>query len=256
MNRNIKRWATILVVVFFAFPFTFSTAQGQADSVPATGDLPPIDEGQFADSSRPDLGPEPDMGPESEGDAGIQNAVIEGVQISSEPGDRSDEKVISCYFIFRDKPSSYFYEVKLKEKKIIFEFNDTKSSAAPIPSTAEAPVTGFVVDQRKVDINKDVKGLKPEYHSQVRVVFNLSAVPEIHVNDEYNVISYSYKWTTDSSKLDKYILKPAKIWPWLVGGTAGLIGGGAAAYLKWGKPPALVVEKPIPTDGLPEHTPP
>jgi hypothetical protein len=248
-----NRFCILIVVMFFTGAFNSLSAQNEGDSapVPAATDLAPIDESQFADSSDAGLAPGQELGNEG-GEGSIQNAVIEGVQISSEPGDRPDEKVISCYFIFRDKPSSYFYEVKLKEKKIVFEFNDTKSSAAPIPSVAEPPITGFIVDQRKVDINKDIKGLKPEYHSQIRVVFAVTAVPDIHVNDEYNVISYSYKWTTDSSKLDRYILKPAAKWPWIVGGTGGLIAGGIAAYIYFQPPEPLKLE-PIPTDDLPDH---
>jgi DNA gyrase subunit B len=38
------------------------------------------------------------------------------------------------------------YEVKIKEKKIIFEFNDTKTSGAPVETVAEPPITGFTVN--------------------------------------------------------------------------------------------------------------
>jgi hypothetical protein len=233
--------------------FTSPVVAQDTATAPAL-DLPPIDESQFDGSTQnggteqktppPDLGPEPDvetgqgldLGSEpafssSADDAPVQNAIIEGVQLSAEPGDKADEKVVSCYFIFRDKPSSYFYEVRAKEKKIIFEFNDTKASAAPVPSTAEPPITGFTVEQRKVDVNKDVRGLKPEWHTQIRVVFSVDYIPEIHVNDEYNIISFSYKWSTDPNKVNQYVVKDNTKKIMLV--STASVGGVGAGILTW-----------------------
>ncbi|MBN1130277.1 MAG: hypothetical protein JXA71_14895 [Chitinispirillaceae bacterium] len=237
-------------------------------------DLPPIDESMYSDEPAPkkveskkepppDLGPEPvlepepDLGPEpvfssTESDALVQNAIIEGVQLSAEPGDKEDEKVVSCYFIFRDKPSSYFYEMKKREKKIIFEFNDTRASAAPVPSTAEPPITGFTVEQRKVDINKDVRGLKPEWHTQIRVIFKLDKIPDIRVSDEYNIISFSYKWTTDPSKEDQYVVKDPtkKIMFW---SGAGLATAGVSTLVWYFLRPGPKGPEEISIDDLPDR---
>jgi hypothetical protein len=223
---------TLLCIALFV-PSVAVWAQGDTGSA---ADLPPLDESQYSNSpnqsGQPDLGPSPDFEEgENEEENGIPTAVIEGVQISAEPGERPGEKIISGYFIFKDKPSSYFYEVKLKDKQIVFEFNDTRTSGAPVPSVAEPPIKGFTVEDRKINVNKDIKGLKPEYHNQIRVIFNAFAVPIIRVTDEYNVISFSYKWTTDSTKLDKYVIKPAKKWPWWVGGGTVVAGGGVAAWV-------------------------
>jgi hypothetical protein len=230
-------------------------------------DLPSLDESQFDQDNAtpdqsttppPDLGPEPDLGSEPEyssfeGDAPVQNAIIEGVQLSAEPGDKEDEKVVTCYFIFRDKPSSYFYEVKMKEQRIIFEFNDTKASAAPVPSVAEAPITGFTIEQRKVDVNKDVRGLKPEYHTQIRVVFSLDQIPVIHVSDEYNIISFSYKWTTNYEKIEQYIVKDntKKIMLWSTASVGG-VGAGILGWYLFFKPQPQE-QGPIPYDDLPDR---
>jgi len=216
-------------------------------------DLPPIDENEFSDGMNQSGQTDAEFDDDAYGDEdGIPTAVIEGVQISSEPGGRPDEKVITAYFIFRDKPSSYFYEVKVKEKKVIFEFNDTRTSGAPVESVSEPPIKGFTVEDRKINVNKDIKGLRPEYHSQIRVVFTADAVPDINVSDEYNVISFSYKWTTDSSKLDQYVIKPRKIWPWFVGTGTVLAGGGVAAWVLTRPEPPTPLDE-LSTDDLPSH---
>ena len=190
----------------------------------------------------------------SAGEGSFQNAIIEGVQLTAEPGTQPDEKIVSGYFIFRDKPSSYFYEVKLREKKLIFEFNDTRVGTSPVPTASEPPIKGFIIEQGKIDVNKAVRGLKPEWHDFIRIVFDLEAVPDIHVNDEYSIISFSFKWSSDPEKQIKYIVRDQtpKIILWSTAGVGG-IALGTVAYL-FLRPPE--VEKPLgplPYDDLPQH---
>ena len=187
----------------------------------------------------------------------VQNAVIEGIQLSSEPGKEAGENIVTCYFIFRDKPSSYFYEIKKGTKKLVFEFNDTQKGSSPVPSTSQAPITGFDVEQRKIDINKEVKGMNPEWHDLVSVSFSLSAIPQISVTDEYNVISFTYKWSSDPAKAAKFTAKEGKT-NWALASSLGgigllLAGGGVYWYLKHqpGPPP---VPTPLDTSDLPVHT--
>lgn len=212
-------------------------------------------------SPLPDLGPEPDLGAEpdlsgSTTDDGsiIKTAVIEGVQVSSEPGEKPDEKVVTCYFIFQDKPSSYFYEVKLKEKKIVFEFNDTKKSDAPINFSAEQPMKDFTVEQKQININKEIKGLKAEFHNQVRVTFNVTAVPKIQVSDEFNVISFTYKWTSDPAKQKEFIVVDPgpKVIIWS-GASVATIGAGALVYFLFFGPKPPPPPGPLEIGDLPKH---
>jgi hypothetical protein len=187
----------------------------------------------------------------------VQNAVLEGIQLSSEPGKEAGENVITCYFIFRDKPSSYFYETKKKQNKLVFEFNDTQKGTSPIPSQKQSPIEGFDIEQKKIDVNKEVKGLNPEYHDMISVTFNLSAIPQISVTDEYNVISFSFKWNPNN--VEKYVSKEGKTNPAVVttltGG--GVIVLGVAGYLLWRylNPPLPPVDGPLDTTDLPSHIP-
>jgi hypothetical protein len=188
--------------------------------------------------------------------ATVQNAVLEGIQVSSEPSKESKtDFLVTCYFIFRDKPSSYFYEVKRKTKKLVFEFNDAQKGTSPIPSQKVSPLEAFQLDQGKVDVNKEVKGLTPEWHDQVSVSFDLSAIPKIHVSDEYNVISFSFNWSTDPFKLKTLVDNSEKTNWGLVGGLAG--GGavvlGVALYYLLKAPPPPLPATPLDTSDLPSH---
>jgi hypothetical protein len=255
-----KNPAAVLLIAIFSAGYVIAQ-EGEPE-------LPPLDESQFSDSAAEELpaanmqtgqqseSPSITQMPEieaSSGDAIVQNAVIEGVQISSEPGDVADEKVVSGYFIFRDKPSSFFYDVRLKEKKVVFEFNDTKTGSAPISSPTEPPITGFDVEQRKIDINKDVRGLKPEWHTQVKITFKMDQMPKITVNDEYNVISFSYKWSSDPKRLKRYIEGPGPNIALWSSATLGVLGTGVAAYLLFIKQPPDTAQTSITITDLPLH---
>ena len=161
----------------------------------------------------------------------VQNAVLEGVQFSSEPGKEPGEKIVTCYFIFRDKPSSYFYEIRKKTKKLVFEFNDTQKGTSPVASQQEYPIQGFSVDQKKIDVNKEVHGLNQEWHDLISITFDLDMIPIVHVSDEYNVISFSYKWTTDPAKIKNYVIKEDDTKTKVVWGSVGLFALGSAGFL-------------------------
>ncbi len=187
--------------------------------------------------------------------AHIQNAVVEGIQISSEPGETEDEKIVTCYFIFRDKPSSYFYEVDRKEMELIFEFNDTELGTSPIQSQAEPPITGFSLEKQRVNVNEQIKGLNPEWHDVVMVTFDIEAVPEIQVTDQYNIISFSYKWSTDPEKAEEYAVaeKKSPVLPITLGAAGGGAAAAAAYYFLVLKPSPPEKEEPIGIDDLPKH---
>ncbi len=163
----------------------------------------------------------------------IQNALLEGIQLSKEPGEASDESIITCYFIFRDKPTSYFYESKKKEKTILFEFTDVNIGSSPIPSVKEPPIQGFRIESVKINANKDVVGLNPEWHDILKVSFFFDQIPKITVKDEYSIISFTFKWSSNPEKLAGLVeegdKKKAPLILSLVGSVAAL--GGVGLYL-------------------------
>lgn len=186
----------------------------------------------------------------------VQNAVLEGIQLSSEASNDRGEKTVTCYFIFKDKPSSYFYEIKKKIKRLVFEFNDTEKGTSPIVSSSEPPLEGFSVEQKKIDVNKEVKGLNQEWHDLISVTFDLTKIPRIEVKDEYNVISFSYKWTIDPAKEKDYEIGEDSRNKTVVLGTigaGGLIGGGILWYFLSHKGTSSQPEGPLSTKDLPSH---
>lgn len=232
--------------LFAQEPFDFSSDNDE----PAFQDEPGATSSNSYEADAPAPAPAPLSGAE---ESGFQNAIIEGVQLTAEPGAVPDEKVVAGYFIFRDKPSSYFYEVKLKEKKLIFEFNDTKVGSSPVPTASESPIRGFIIEQGKIDVNKAVKGLKPEWHDLIRVVFDLDAVPEVHVNDEYSIISFSFKWSNDPSKQSKYAVKDQtpKIILWSTAGVGGIALGVLAYFMLNDEQETPLTN--LSSDDLPKH---
>jgi hypothetical protein len=166
-----------------------------------------------------------------EGVSESQDAVIEGLQISVEPGTAEDEIVVTCYFIFRDRPTSYFYDIDRKERTLSFEFVDARTGSSPIQVDEQAPIERIVIDDKQIDANRSIQGLNPEWHNMIRVTFQLEHMPVISVNDQHSIVSFTYKWTTDPEKIPQYI-EPNRF-PmvfWISGGVLGGIGLGTLTY--------------------------
>jgi hypothetical protein len=184
----------------------------------------------------------------------FQDAVIEGLQVSVDKSSVNDEIVVNCYFIFRDKPSSYFYNIDRKENKLTFEFVDARSGSSPIAALEQAPIREIVIEEDQTDANKDVKGLNPEWHDVIRISFELEYLPVISVSNEQNIISFNYKWTTDSEKIPQYLYKDKfPLIFWASGGVLGAIGGGVLAYFLWPKK-ETVIDRVLKIDDLPSRS--
>jgi len=184
----------------------------------------------------------------------FQDAIIEGLQFTSEPTDVEDEIMVNCYFIFRDKPTSFFYEVNRKENKLVFEFADARTGSSPVSADEQSPIKGITVEELQVDANKEIKGLNPEWHNYTRITMDLSHIPVISVSEEAStIISFRYKWTTNPEKYPQYV-EPNNF-PlvfWLSAGGLGAIGIGLLTYFlipKKEKP----IDKTLGTSDLPKH---
>jgi hypothetical protein len=263
INQTVAWFLIILVPFYLSFP-VYSQVEGEGDQQLFADDeedknsvdnLSTSDTDPVSEEVESLLGDEFEKSASSTKKSKIQNAVLEGIQLSSEPGESIDEKIVTCYFIFRDKPSSYFYEAFPKEKEIVFEFNDVQVGASPILSAKEPPIQGFRFQSEKIDANKEVVGLNPEWHDILKVHFFFDAIPEITVKDEYSVISFAFKWTTNPEKVKQYTQKYGVNKPLLI----SLISGGIAIpavvaliLLKNADPPNTETP-PLSIHDLPSH---
>jgi hypothetical protein len=135
-----------------------------------------------------------------------QNAVLKSIEFVSTPSEKvKDEFVGTCRFVFYNHPSSYFYYYSNhKKKSLTFEFNDVEPGKDTIPSTKLAPFTGFTLEDFNVDVNKEVKGLQPEFHHGVKVSINTEWFPHLVVSENVDTISFSYTRTTDTTRFHSY----------------------------------------------------
>ncbi|MDR2592001.1 MAG: hypothetical protein LBC59_04255 [Chitinispirillales bacterium] len=182
------------------------------------------------------------------------DAIIEGLQVSIDHGTIQDEIIVTCYFIFRDKPSNFFYNIDRKENKLNFEFVDAKTGTSPIAALEQAPIREIVIEEDQTDVNKSIKGLNPEWHDVIRISFELDYLPVISVTNEQNIISFNYKWTTNSEKIPQYLYKDK--FPLLFWGSAGVLGGlglGILTYFLTKKEPPPE-DRVLPISDLPSHT--
>jgi hypothetical protein len=218
----------IIVAIVLIVTSSFCAEPAKTDSITAlpadtVQAAPAVNAAEPAPASNP-------VAPANTGGAPAEEAaIIEVIQASTEPGLKPEEKIVSWYVIFQSKKASnYSYVMQENEKKLVFEFSNTKCKQ--FSSLAEPPVQGFTIETIGSDTSKS-GSVSAASSSLVRVTFTLDAVPVIVVNDEFNIISFSYKWTTNPKKESEYILKksPNKIIIWSAAGVAG-VGLGIGGY--------------------------
>jgi len=185
----------------------------------------------------------------------FQNAVIEGLQVTvEENAEVENEITVTCYFIFRDRPTSFFYDIDRKENKLTFEFVDARTGTSPIAALEQAPIREIVIEETQVDANKAIKGLNPEWHDVIRISFELEYLPVIAVSNEHTIISFSYKWTTDPANIKPYLHKDKfPLVFWVSGGTLGAIGVGVLTYFLVPKKDT-VIDNVLSVDDLPNRS--
>ena len=167
---------------------------------------------------------------------------IEGVQITKKDGEKG-AKDISIVFLLTEMPSAYFNYYDPAKKAIVFDFYDTHIGESIIESIQETPITNSSVELFKIDLNKDVAGLKPDIRDVARVTLFTPHDFEYDVQEDVGVITMSFKWSDKiAGKLTAK--KNAYKWKWPLG-LAVLAGGGAAAWW-YLKPEAKEAVDPLP----------
>jgi hypothetical protein len=165
---------------------------------------------------------------------------IEGVQFTKKAGPTEGSKELSIVFLLTEKPSAYFNYYDLVKKAVVFDFYDTHIGESIMEPIHEHPITNSTVELFKIDLNKDVEGLKPDVRDVVRVSLFTSFDLEYDIQEDYGVITMNFKWNKKTERAFSR-KKNAIYWQFPVA-LAFLGGAGYGAYYYFYKPDAAAVD--------------
>ncbi len=113
-------------------------------------------------------------------------------------------KELSISFLFSEEPSygiTYFSFYDSTIKAIVLDFYDSFIGESILDSIQEFPIQSCKVEQYKVDLNKGISGLKPDYRDVVRIkLFSDYDIPIRVFQNNFNVIQLSLEWNDDIRK--------------------------------------------------------
>ncbi len=150
---------------------------------------------------------------------------IEGVVM--ETTDTGDEgKEVKIIYLLTEKPSAYFSYYDAEKKALIFDFYDTRIGSSIIEPIQVDPITTSSVELFKVDLNKDVAGLRPDMRDVVRVSLQTPYDINYEVHEDYGVITMSFKW---SKKVQRAFSRKENAFYWKFPLALAVLGGGGYA---------------------------
>jgi hypothetical protein len=120
---------------------------------------------------------------------------IEGVQFTKKAGPTEGSKELSIVFLLTEKPSAYFNYYDPVKKAVVFDFYDTHIGESIMEPIHEHPITNSTVELFKLDLNKDVAGLRPDIRDVVRVSLFTEFDLEYEIQEDYGVITMNLKWS-------------------------------------------------------------
>jgi hypothetical protein len=165
---------------------------------------------------------------------------IEGVQFTKKPGPTEGSKELSIVFLLTEKPSAYFNYYDPVKKAVVFDFYDTHIGESIMEPIHEYPITNSTVELFKLDLNKDVAGLKPDVRDVVRVSLFTAYDLEYDIQEDYGVITMNFKW---NKKVENKFKRKSRAIYWELPLALAVVGGGGyAAYKYFYKEPAAAVD--------------
>jgi hypothetical protein len=168
---------------------------------------------------------------------------IEGVQFSKKAGPTEGSKELTVVFLLTEKPSAYFNYYDPVKKAIVFDFYDTHIGESIMEPIHEHPISNSTVELFKLDLNKDVAGLKPDIRDVVRVSLFTPYDLEYDIQEDFGVITMNFKW---NRKMEKAFVHKKNAFYWQFPLALAVLGGaGYYAYTQFWQP------KEAPVDFLP-----
>lgn len=147
---------------------------------------------------------------------------IEGVQFTKKAGPTEGSKELTIVFLLTEKPSAYFNYYDPVKKSVVFDFYDTRIGESIMEPIREHPITGSTVELFKLDLNKDVAGLKPDIRDVVRVSLQTPYDLEYELQEDYGVITMNFKW---NKKMEKAFARKKNAFYWQFPLALGILGG-------------------------------
>jgi hypothetical protein len=155
---------------------------------------------------------------------------IEGVQFTKKPGPSEGSKELSIVFLLTEKPSAYFNYYDPVKKAVVFDFYDTHIGESIMEPIHEYPITNSTVELFKLDLNKDVAGLKPDVRDVVRVSLFTAYDLEYDIQEDYGVITMNFKW---NKKVENKFKRKSRAIYWELPLALAVVGGGGYAAYKY-----------------------
>jgi len=176
---------------------------------------------------------------------------VEGVQFNKKDMGKGVSSM-SVVYLLTESPSAYFNYYDAEKKAVVFDFYDTRIGDSPIEPIRESPFTNSSVELFKLDLNKDVEGLKPDIRDVVRVTLFSLYDFEYDVQEDVGVITMSFKW---SKKHQARLDRSKKAFYWQFPLALALAGGaGYVAYDKFLKKDPAPNPDPWDAIGYPSHS--
>lgn len=169
---------------------------------------------------------------------------IEGVQFTKKAGPTEGSKDLTIVFLLTEKPSAYFNYYDPVKKSVVFDFYDTRIGESIMDPIHEHPITNSTVELFKLDLNKDVQGLKPDIRDVVRVSLQTPFDLEYELQEDYGVITMNFKW---NKKTERAFNSKARAIYWQFPLALATLGGaGYYAWETWGPKQAAPVKDQLP----------
>lgn len=149
---------------------------------------------------------------------------IEGVQfIKKDVTTEKGAKEYSVVYLLTEKPSAYFNYYDEVKKALVFDFYDTHIGESIMEPIREPPITNSTVEQFKIDLNKDVAGLREDVRDVVRVSLFTPYDFDYEVMEDYGVITMSFKW---SKSIERKFKRQIAAFYWQFPLALAILGGG------------------------------
>lgn len=153
---------------------------------------------------------------------------IEGVQFTKKAGPTEGSKELSIVFLLTEKPSAYFNYYDVTKKAVVFDFYDTHIGESIMEQIHEHPITNSTVELFKLDLNKDVEGLKPDVRDVVRVSLFTNYDLDYDIQEDFGVITMNLKW---NKKIERTFSRKKNAIYWQFPLALAVLGGaGYGAY--------------------------